>query len=555
MNYLMIPSPTPSPTTTEEMASHYIKATRAQIKKLKAQLEVGMVKPVPESEASVYATPCTAYSTPRSQVFTAPPGLPMPTSSAAVPTLVLEERAPTAVPRVARTSRRGRSSVMVEALPLIVNHLVDGGRAPPPPPPPPPVQPHEDERQPDKKERKKQRKSIRPAPSGDPGDDDSSDSSSSGDGYRRLPPQRRHEPRRPRSPKVYKCRNEKIALGSWPSTLEFPAWKRNMRSEVVAACDHPEEAKLWIFDVERFGCTMDEMQSSIFDPLRSLDAKLQSALNKITKGDQQRKLAIIMEQLALTGQMLSGRQHLLFMFLEFSKDGHRTDGTAYTNFEAIRYPRPSTDEAHLESFLTLWDQLLMSFKTQPSEDHLYSKFCACVKNLPGLKIVMEYVDRVDYGHDDKSYDYVMGQARRLVDKRRLAQQTLDVSRMYHADQHHALAASPVTTKKGGGKGDKKEMPCFALRDKGVCEDDECPYSHDPEKIKAHIEAIAARAAKKEAGADTAKGKGQGKGLGKGKGSRPCWDFQAGKCTRGANCAFSHEKAATAAPAATAEPEP
>eukprot|EP00972_Heterocapsa_arctica_P058722 8658101-Heterocapsa_arctica.AAC.1 len=211
---------------------------------------------------------------------------------------------------------------------------------------------------------------------------------------------------------------------------------------------------------------MDEMQSSTVDPLRSLDAKLQAALNKITKGDQQRKLAITMEELALTGQLLSGRQDLLFMYLEFSKDGHKTDGTAYTNFETIKYPKNSTDEGQLENFLTLWDQLLMSFKTQPSEDHLYSKFCMCVKNLPGLKIVMEYVDRIDYGHDDKSYDYVMCQARKLVDKRRLAQQTLDVSKVYSGGAQPALAAGAVPDgkgKKGGGKGD---MVCFSMRDNG-----------------------------------------------------------------------------------------
>eukprot|EP00972_Heterocapsa_arctica_P034824 5126672-Heterocapsa_arctica.AAC.1 len=82
----------------------------------------------------------------------------------------------------------------------------------------------------------------------------------------------------------------------------------------------------------------------------------------------------------------------------------------------------------------------MSLKKPPSEDHLYIAFHSRVNGLPGLKIVIEHLDRIDYAHDDKSFNYLMSSARRLVDKRHLERQTLDFSKVYSGDSQLALAA-------------------------------------------------------------------------------------------------------------------
>eukprot|EP00972_Heterocapsa_arctica_P100506 14819844-Heterocapsa_arctica.AAC.1 len=105
----------------------------------------------------------------------------------------------------------------------------------------------------------------------------------------------------------------------------------------------------------------------------------------------------------------------------------------------------------------------------------------------------------------------MSSARALVDKLRLDRQTLEFSKVYSGRAQTALAAGTVLdgkSKKGGCKGDKKDMVCFAMRDKGNCGlGEDCPYSHDPQKIKAD------------------------KGKGKGKGKTLCYDFLAGTCNR------------------------
>eukprot|EP00972_Heterocapsa_arctica_P100643 14838878-Heterocapsa_arctica.AAC.1 len=81
------------------------------------------------------------------------------------------------------------------------------------------------------------------------------------------------------------------------------------------------------------------------------------------------------------------------------------------------------------------------------------------------------------------YAYLMGAARALVNRRRTERQTTEFNNIYSGTTGHALAAGEAGDgkgKKGGGKGDKKDMPCFAMRDKGTCaEGKACAYSHDP----------------------------------------------------------------------------
>ena len=109
--------------------------------------------------------------------------------------------------------------------------------------------------------------------------------------------------------------------------------------------------------------------------------------------------------------------------------------------------------------------------------------------------------------------------------------------------------------KAGAK-DKKQMPCFKMRDNGSCpEGAKCEYSHD----KAIIEA--AKKKKKEYEdkknnkggnkGDKKGSKGNGKGSGKaGKAAKIiCRDYNnpAKGCLRGSACNFLHEQPAMAVP--------
>eukprot|EP00972_Heterocapsa_arctica_P074806 11039265-Heterocapsa_arctica.AAC.1 len=91
----------------------------------------------------------------------------------------------------------------------------------------------------------------------------------------------------------------------------------------------------------------------------------------------------MIDKLAENGKLLSGRQYLLFLYLKFKKDGHKTDAIAYDNLENIVF---KGNESTLNNFLTLWYSLLMTFRAQPSDDHVYTMFHLRVKGVAGLKI-------------------------------------------------------------------------------------------------------------------------------------------------------------------------
>jgi hypothetical protein len=272
--------------------------------------------------------------------------------------------------------------------------------------------------------------------------------------------------------------------------------------------------------------------------MRALDAKLGDALGKVIRGEPARRIAIEAERAALQFTLLSGRQILFLIYAEFSKDDAKTDHIAYTNLERIQL---APNDAALEPFLILWDNLLLTFKTMPTEAHLYSALFGRLRKIPGLATTVDHVDRQPYGHADKSYEFIMTAARNLVEFRRTERQQNELMKTFMIGGPGREVALP-----GVPDGPIKKI-CFVMRDKGSCEKGaNCPYSHDRQRIET------ARRQKKE---EAAKGKGKGNGKagkgkqgtkGKGKGDAVCHFFNTPKgCSRGAGCPFKHEKTTAA----------
>jgi len=139
-----------------------------------------------------------------------------------------------------------------------------------------------------------------------------------------------------------------------------------------------------------------------------------------------------------------------------------------------------------------------------------------------------------------------------VEVRRTEKQNNELAKLYTTGggTHEVAMAAP----KAGAK-DKKQMPCFKMRDHGSCADGaKCEYSHDKTVIEA------AKKKKKEYEDKKKKdgGKGDKKGAkGSGKGGNKagkavkiiCRDYNnpAKGCLRGSTCNFLHEQPAMAAP--------
>ena len=50
----------------------------------------------------------------------------------------------------------------------------------------------------------------------------------------------------------------------------------------------------------------------------------------------------------------------------------------------------------------MWENLMLTFRTQPSDDHLLSVFTNRIKHIPGLATTMAHLKRIPYGHVDKN---------------------------------------------------------------------------------------------------------------------------------------------------------
>jgi len=188
-----------------------------------------------------------------------------------------------------------------------------------------------------------------------------------------------------------------------------------LRAAVVGACDRPEKVRPWIFEVESKDKTLEGFATNKADRLRALAAKLAEALMKVVRGEPARRIAVEAEKIAKDMELLSGRQLFYLVYQEFKRDEHKSDAVAYSNLEVIKI---QNGEAGPDTFLKLWDSLLLTFKTQPSADHLFQAFYGRVRHISALAPMVQYVDRLEWGHEHKTYDYVMKSVRMLVDQRK-----------------------------------------------------------------------------------------------------------------------------------------
>ena len=185
----------------------------------------------------------------------------------------------------------------------------------------------------------------------------------------------------------------------------------------------------------------------------------------------------------------------------------------------------------------MWEALLLTFKVQPSEAHLYSVFYARMCKVPGLSTTIAHFDRQQFGHEDKSYDFLYAAATRLVQQIREERQANELAKILTQPGTQQRVALAVVA-------DKKTLPCFKIRDGAKCEVcNSCPYSHDRQVIET--------AKKVKQGKGKGGGKGKGNTNGKGKDKLIYSFFKNEGCQRGSACTFLHDTLAMAAKA----PEP
>ena len=308
-------------------------------------------------------------------------------------------------------------------------------------------------------------------PHGDPSSSSSSSTSSSSPDRKRKrknkkkKKKKKSKVKKERSPskslsqhRVVRVKATDMKLGSWPTTLQFASWRRALRLAVAGSCDEPDMAKKWILAVEDKDYYIMDLKSDPKDPLRALDSKLADALARLAKCEPARRIALEAELAALSADQLSGRQTLWMIYKEFELDDTTTDHIAHGHLERMTF---SGKDEHLEAFVNSWDALMLTFKTMPTESHLYSALMGRLKKLPGLATTVAHMDRQVNGHPDLCFDFLLNAARRLVENRCNERQEHELNKLFAAGSAASAALTacwPEGRRRQGPQGQGQDRP-------------------------------------------------------------------------------------------------
>ena len=377
---------------------------------------------------------------------------------------------------------------------------------------------------------------------------------------------------------IQKKEQDKLSIPAFPTVLQLSNWRRRVRNEVATASARPHLALPWVMQTEDLAISDEQLQINPQQEWSSLDAKLSVALQQIMKGELGRRVSLREEELNQKGLMMSGRQKLRLIYLEFAKDKKKATHAALQNLQGLRC---SGDLRGVETYLNSWDHIVDMIPAHARDPEvLFATFIAQIKWNKSLSSVIERFQELE----DTDVLYTMDELRRRIDRSlaldRMERQNKEESQglLNHRAQHTFPAASSGRSQsrppnKGKGKSKKgkssssstgemgnafpgtsntSNLPCFRFQQGNCTAGDKCKFSHRQSAIT-------------YLGGSGGKGKGKSKSKsqssnrnpsvsrskGPGKGtdlkSKPCYFHkQPGGCKRGNECPYSHSAQAMVA---------
>ena len=225
---------------------------------------------------------------------------------------------------------------------------------------------------------------------------------------------------------------DKITLGAMPNNAKFKAWRAALRQEVAACSSDPDKALNWIMEVERIDASFDNLvKSGLF---RTLDTKLASALAKVcSHGLIGQEINTKSEEAAKNNVLLRGRQILLMIYQHYQLGETQGALLGLKHINAVRF----RSEAHLEAFKNDWEMVLTNMKSVPDQETLRELLLEQIKGCVQLKEDLAYYGRLDDGHADKSYVFLMHAIKRCIN---LDRNDKNVSELTHAISNSGYSA-------------------------------------------------------------------------------------------------------------------
>ena len=324
---------------------------------------------------------------------------------------------------------------------------------------------------------------------------------------------------------------ESIKLLEFPTPDTYRSWRIAAREAIRAASDRPDEAFAWVQAVYAKDQTLEGLSNP--GKFLTLDTKLLSAISKIVKGELARQIVNYKESEAAHARAVRGRQ-VLYMFEQYFKTNEEV-GALYSVEDLLKVSLINDD---LSSFIHNWESVIAGISHVPEELTLRDILLRQIRGSRKLKYDLDTYDRAKEGSETHSYQFLLSSIKNLLTRERVRK-----NRDKIAKAHGAKYGAPASEEgKGKGKGGRKgrsasrqressQVPkgyCFAWVKSGKCEKGaDCKYKHE-----------------KPRGESPNRGRTNSpkKDLSK----IPCKFHKIGRCTEGANCRFSHSKPASPA---------
>ena len=223
-----------------------------------------------------------------------------------------------------------------------------------------------------------------------------------------------------------KFKAERIQLPQLPAPAGFYVWRALVRDAVTAAYSYdPDSAHRWILEVEREGVTLENL-GMVSTQFASLDAKLSQAINSVIenrKDDLTRQIINLKERrieeakrnhnMDPTGR-LRGRQILFIVYEYFKVD---PASTLLYNIKDLMETRLHGDQ--LSEFLAKWDNVMIHMREPLPESLRLALFVDQIKRSTKMQKHFEIFSYAPPGSPMKSFEYLYGAAREIVERERM----------------------------------------------------------------------------------------------------------------------------------------
>ena len=246
---------------------------------------------------------------------------------------------------------------------------------------------------------------------------------------------------------------DSLKFEPFPKVTTFRTWRMQFKKTAAAGSKEPEACFKWLCEVEKKGCTMQDLESS--GKFETLDIKIAAGLTTLLNGEFQRQIQLLDEEYEREGKMVKGRQIALKIYQHF-KISELAEGML--NIQDLLAVELKND--NLRAFLTDWELTLskMNPKEVPAAQVMENLFKTQLEKSDQLKNVITMYDHdVVHRGDPKDYEKLKTMLETHLNKRRQDRnrQALTNKNDGGGNRPRAYSAGAGNRKgKGNGKGGK-----------------------------------------------------------------------------------------------------